>query len=212
MRGIQLTDDNAPFTCESCEYAKRTSKHILKERAADVFGAEVHTDVWGSSPIASLGGREYYITFKYTRVEILRTKEEAFAAYKVFAAWAEMLYGKRIKRLRPDRGAEFTGSETGSKLTKFLEEQGTEQRLTALDTPQHNGAAESLNRRPVERVSAILHHSGLPRSLWAEALHFIVWLKNHHTSTHALGSSSSSTLYERLNRQKPNLELRHTGR
>ncbi len=27
------------------------------------FGAEVHTDLWGPSPVASMGGRKYYITF-----------------------------------------------------------------------------------------------------------------------------------------------------
>jgi hypothetical protein len=52
--------------CESCVYAKATRKPIAKaregERAKD-FAGEVHTDLWGPTPVATLGGRCYYISF-----------------------------------------------------------------------------------------------------------------------------------------------------
>jgi len=109
----------------------------------------------------SLGGRKYYVTFtdnhtRYTRLSLLCTNDEAFDAYKSFAGWAKTQHGMRIKRLRSDRGGEYTGKE----FSNFLKEQGTERRLTTHDTPQHNGIAESLNRRLVECVQAIL------RGLW----------------------------------------------
>ena len=66
VTGLHLLDDFPPFTCDSCEYAKMTRKAICKEceaAQADSFGAEVHTDIWGPSPLESLGGRRYYITF-----------------------------------------------------------------------------------------------------------------------------------------------------
>ncbi len=47
----------------------------------------------------------------------------------------------------------------------------------------------------------MLHQAELPKNLWAEAIHFAVWLKNR-TSTKAIGNV---TPYERLYRQKPNL-------
>ena len=53
----------------------------------------------------------------------------------------------------------------------------------------------------MEHTRAILHQAGLPKNLWAEAVHFAVWLKNR-TSTKALGSV---TPYERLYNEKPNL-------
>jgi hypothetical protein len=72
---------------------------VLKARLAPTkprylgtsFGEEVHTDVWGPSPTQSLGGRKYYVTFTddylhYTCMQLLRTKDEAFGAYKAFAA------------------------------------------------------------------------------------------------------------------------------
>ena len=91
---------------------------------------------------------------------------------------------------------------TSRAFTQFLREQGTERRLTTHDTPQHNGVAESLNRRLLERVRALLHHSSSPKTLWAEALHFMVWLKNR-TSTQALGNRT--TPFEKLTGTKPNL-------
>src|SRR6202012_1579602 len=66
VSGLHLVDDFPPFTCDSCEHAKATRKTIRKEREAplaDSFGAEVHSDVWGPSPVLSLGGRKYYVTF-----------------------------------------------------------------------------------------------------------------------------------------------------
>ena len=53
----------------------------------------------------------------------------------------------------------------------------------------------------MERVRAIMHQADLPKSLWAEAILFAVWLKNR-TSTKALGNV---TPYQRLYGEKPNL-------
>ena len=205
ITGVQVIDDFPPFICDSCEYAKTTRKPIRKERAeppAQSFGDEVHTDVWGPSPTHSLGGRRYYVTFtddhtRFTRLEILRTKDEAFKSYKSFTAWAQTQHGARVKRLRSDRGGEFTSNA----FNDYLQKQGTERRLTTADTPQHNGIAEALNRRLMERTRAILHQAGLPKNLWAEAILFAVWLKNR-TSTKALGNV---TPFEKLYGQKPNL-------
>jgi hypothetical protein len=47
----------------------------------------------------------------------------------------------------------------------------------------------------------MLHQSELPQNLWAEAIHFAIWLKNQ-TFTRALGNM---TLYERLYGRKLNL-------
>jgi hypothetical protein len=205
VEGVELTDDNTLFACDSCEQAKSTHKPIRKEREeplASSFGEEVHSDVWGPSPMLSVGKSKYYITFTddfscYTRLTTMCTKDGALQAYKDYAAWAYTQHGARVKHLHSDHGGEYTGGE----FTSFLKEQGTERRLTTHDTPQHNGVAESLNRRLIERVRALLHQSSLPKTLWAEALHFIVWVKNR-TLTKALGNV---TPFERLTGRKPNL-------
>ena len=204
IEGIELTDDGSPIICDSCNYAKMTRKPIKHERStpsALQFGEEIHTDLWGPSPVASLGGRRYYITFtddatRYTRINILRNKSDALESYRALTAWAHTQHGVKIKTLRSDRGGEYTGRA----FTLYLQQEGTERRLTTHDTPQHNGVAEALNRRLLERVRAMLHQSGLSKNLWAEAVRHAVWLKNR-TSTRALGKST--TPFEKLYGHKP---------
>src|SRR5882762_4506083 len=126
--------------CDSCEYAKLTRKAICKEREAPLaqnFGDEIHMDLWGKSPVASLGGRRYYVTFtddatRYTKIDIIRTKDQTIDSYRAFAAWAHTQHGATIKHLRSDRGGEYTGRA----FTKLLQEEGTERRLTTHDTPK----------------------------------------------------------------------------
>ena len=62
------------------------------------FGDEVHTDIWGPSPTYSLGSRRYYVTFtddylRFTRLEVLHTKDEALDVYKLYATWACTQHG-----------------------------------------------------------------------------------------------------------------------
>ena len=160
VEGMELIDNHAPFICNSCEHTKSTCKVIWKEREAplaNAFGAEVHSNLWGPSPTQSLGKRKYHITFTddhthYTLLAILYAKDGALDAYKDFAAWAHTQHGVHIKRLHSDRGREYTGS----KFSEFLRGQGTEHWLTTHDTLQHNGVADSLNRRLVECMLALL--------------------------------------------------------
>ena len=54
------------FFCASCVYAKATRKSVPKMREgarAEVFGGEVHSDLWGKAPVESRGGKKYYVTF-----------------------------------------------------------------------------------------------------------------------------------------------------
>ena len=111
---------------------------------------------------------------RYTHLQVLKTKDEAFKAYKSFAMWAQTQHGVHIKCLRSDRGGEFLSNQ----FTAYLHQQGMECRLMTVDTPQHNGVAESLNRHLIECTCTILHHADLPKYLWVEAIQFAVWLKN----------------------------------
>ena len=53
---------------------------------------------------------------------------------------------------------------------------GTTRRLTVHNTPEHNGVAERANRTNLEIVHAMLHDSGLPKFLWAEAVSHTIYL------------------------------------
>jgi hypothetical protein len=62
--------------------------------------------------------------------------------------------------------------------------------------------AETLNCCLLECVRTLIKQVGLPTTLWGEALHFTVWVKNRML-THVLGNAT--TLYERLTRWKPSI-------
>jgi transposase InsO family protein len=205
VEGVQLINDSAIVTCKACEQAKATHKEIWKEHEvplSDVLGKEIHSDVWGHSPVPSLGGRRYYVTFTddfycHTWLTTMHTKDETLAAYKAYAAWFSTQHGVKIKWLHSDHGGEYTGKV----FSRFLAEQGTKRRLTMHDTPQHNGVAESLNHCLMECMRAFLIQAILSKSLWVEVSHFIIWLKNC-SITHVLGDA---TPHECLMGCKPNL-------
>jgi hypothetical protein len=185
INSMKTTDDN--FTsCNLCNYAKTTCKPIKVEHAvalAMTFREEVHSDVWGPSPLNSLGGCRYYITFtddysQFTWVQLLKTKDKAIVAYKAFTAWVWTQHRATIHCLQSDCGGEYTGKA----FTKFLQEQGTEQQLMTHDMLEHNGVVESLNCHLLEHVHTMLHQSGLPKMLWGEALNHAIWLKNHSST------------------------------
>jgi len=110
VTGLQLMNPNTSFTCNSCKYAKATRKPINKEwtsKPAKAFGDEIHLDLWGPSPISTIGGHKYYVSFTddysyYTSLNLLKYKDEALPAYKAFVAWVKNQHGVRIKRLCSD--------------------------------------------------------------------------------------------------------------
>ena len=169
-------------SCESCEYAKATRKAIGKIRnppRREHIGDEVHSDLWGPSPVLTGGQNQYYVSFtddhtRFTKLYLQKLKSDTFESYLHFEAWLRTQFNTPLKRLRSDRGGEYLSD----KFSKHLKANGTERKLTVHDTPEHNGLAEQLNRRYIERTCAMLHASGLPKSLWGEAIMHANWLKN----------------------------------
>ena len=214
VTGIRLeyTPSGTPFFCEFCVYGKATRKSVPKIREGDratVFGGEVHSDLWGKSPVESRGGKNYMDTYiddktRLTHVYFLRKKDEQPDAYKGYEAWVENHMGVRIKVLNTDRGGEYLGSD----FIAYLKSRGTLQKLSVHDTHQESGVAERRNRTIVERVRALLHASGLPKKLWAEAARHVVWLLNRTTTKAVEGM----TPFEAAFGKKPNLKgLREWG-
>jgi len=179
---LEYSPSGDPFFCESCVYAKATRKSVPKMREgerATKFGQEIHSDVWGPAPIESKGGKHYYVTHVddnswLTHLNLLRKKDEAPDAYNDFDIWCETQLDARIKILNSDRGGEYTGAD----FVTYLKSRGTVQKLNVHDKPQQAGVAEWRNRTIAERIRALLHASGLPKSLWGEAARHVVWLLN----------------------------------
>jgi hypothetical protein len=200
--GVELDTESTETECDACIFARATRLPISKIRIsppAQNFGDEIHTDVWGPAKIPTRQNRHFFITFtddatRYTTTFLLRTKDQALDMYKMFEAWAVTQHHcQAIKVLRSDRGGEYLSKA----FDQHLAQAGTARKLTTHDTPRHNGIAERLNRTLLERIRAFSHTSGLPKSLWGEALRHATWLKNR-TATRALdGKTPFEALYGR---------------
>ena len=69
----------------------------------------MHTDLHGPVAVVSGAGKLYWALFiddfsQYRCIYFLHKKSDALLAYKEFKAEAELLTGKRIKKLRDDKG------------------------------------------------------------------------------------------------------------
>jgi transposase InsO family protein len=205
LMGVKLADTTV-HDCESCLYGRAKRAAISPKRLgprSKNLGDKIHSDVWGPADTRSINGHRYYVSFiddatRHSTIYLLRTKDEVFTAYKKYEAYLSTQHGANIKSLHSDRGGEYTSQV----MREYLESKGTRQLLTVHDTPEHNGIAEYLNRRVLERVRAMLHESNLPAFLWSEAARHAIYLINRTptTSTH-LGAPCSSTPQESRNSQ-----------
>ncbi|KAL5823214.1 hypothetical protein ACOSQ4_021114 [Xanthoceras sorbifolium] len=171
--------------CEDCIFGKQ--KKVSFAKIGKIPKAEklelVHTDVWGPSPVSSLSGSLYYVTFiddstRKVWVYFLKKKSEVFDTFRKWKAMVENETGLKIKRLMSDNGGEYRDS----RFREFCANSGIKMEKTVPMTPQQNGVAERMNRTLNERARSMRLHAGLPKMLWAEAVNTAAYLINRGPS------------------------------
>ena len=153
--------------CESCILGKQKNVSFLKTgRTSKVEKLElVHTDLWGPSPIASLGGSRYYITFindssRKVWVYFLKNKFDVFETFKKWKAMVETETSLKVKCLKSDNGGEYIDG----RFSEYCAAQGIKMEKTIPGTPKQNGVAERMNRTSNERARSMRLHAGLPKN------------------------------------------------
>ncbi|KAJ9544368.1 hypothetical protein OSB04_024075 [Centaurea solstitialis] len=106
--------------------------------------------------------------------ESRKAKSDAAEVIIAFIKRIQVLLGRQVKKLRSDNGTEFRNV----KLQSFLEEVGISHNFSAVRTPQQNGVVERKNRTLVEAARSMIAHSGVPPSLWAEAVSTACYTQN----------------------------------
>ncbi|KAI5355015.1 hypothetical protein L3X38_007910 [Prunus dulcis] len=86
----------------------------------------------------------------------------------------ELQSGYKLKKLRSDRGGEYTSAE----FLQFCEEIGLERQLTVAYSPQQNGVAERKNRTIVEMSKTMMKEKKLPYKFWGEAVNTAVYIRD----------------------------------
>ena len=79
----------------------------------------IHSDLCKFEGILTSGGNRYIIIFiddfsKYTTVYLLKTESDAFEKFQDFLKEVENQFGRKIKRIRSDRGREYESSAFNS--------------------------------------------------------------------------------------------------
>ncbi|KAI5342090.1 hypothetical protein L3X38_009965 [Prunus dulcis] len=148
-------------------------------------------------------GNRFFLTFiddciRMCWVYFLRHKLEALCVFKKFKATVKFQSGYKLKKLRSDRGGEYTLVE----FDRFCDNAGIERQLTTPYTPQQNGVAERKNRTIVEIAKCLLLEKKIPFDLWAEAVNISVYILNR-CPTKAL---SKRTPFEAYGGRKPGVK------
>ncbi len=133
---------------------------------------------------------------RYTEVYLLGQKSEVPEKIKEYVRHVQTKFGKTPKKIRSDRGGEYTAE----RLQTFLKDEGIQAELTTPYTPQQNGCAERKNRSLVEMTRCMLNDSGLPKKFWGEAI-----MTANHLQNRLPVDGKETTPYEGWNKRKPDL-------
>ncbi|GJU84592.1 putative RNA-directed DNA polymerase [Tanacetum coccineum] len=141
--------------CEPCVLGKQKKVSFIKSgNTRKLQRLElVHTDVYGPTSVASIGGSHYYVTFiddssRKVWVYFLKNKFEVFNTFKKWKAAMENETNLRVKCLKSDNGGEYNSRE----FIEYCAENEIRMLKTILETPQQNGVAERMNRTLNERA------------------------------------------------------------
>ena len=166
--GIPLIH-RAEQVCDGCALGKQ---HRAPFPRASAYRANtglelVHGDLCGPVTPATPGGKLYFLLIiddfnRYMWLELLRSKDEAFASFKKVKAPAEAESGKRLKAFRTDRGGEFNSGV----FTVYCNENGIKRNTTAPYSPQQNGVVEWRNQSVVEMARCFLKSMQVPGRFW----------------------------------------------
>ncbi|KAI5338773.1 hypothetical protein L3X38_018045 [Prunus dulcis] len=129
----------------------------------------------------------WYTLMCVVQCKLLQKQEIVF---KRFSATVELQSGYKVKKLRSDRGGEYTSNE----FNKFCDEMGMERHLTVAYSPQQNGVAERKNRTIVEMAKCMMFEKGMPLEFWAETVNTAVYVLNR-SPTKALDKKTPFEAY-----------------
>ena len=102
---------------------------------------------------------------RYFYVYLLKSKDEALEAFKLFKTEVENQLRKRIKEIISKRGGEYDAL-----VNEFCAEHKIIHETTIPYSAQQNNIAKCENRTLKNMMNALLISSGLPQNLWREAI------------------------------------------
>ena len=201
ITGISFEKDRV---CSACVAGKQLKKsHPLKNIVTTSRPLELlHLDLFGPSHYDTLGGSKYGLVIvddysKYSWVFLLKSKDETYREFIVFAKKAQRMYESEIKAIRTDNGTEFKTYT----MQEFVDDEGIKHEFSAPYTPQQNGVVERKNRTIIEMARTMLSEFKSPHNFWGESISTAV----HYSNRLFLRPLHNKTPYELLTGNKPNV-------
>ena len=152
----------------------------------------------------SLGGKKYAAVYvdeytRFTRLYFLANKSDALQSFKTYeremaallgGAQVQQLHAEgemsalldnsleavRVRRLHSDQGGEYMSRE----FQVHCQERGILQTFAGVRAPPQNGLAERAWNTLMGTVRSMLAHSGLGKSIWAEAANTACYIITPH--------------------------------
>lgn len=103
--------------CESCKLAKHSALPFsIRETVSSNPFDLVHSDIWGPSPLPSMTGFLYYVSFiddctRFTWVYLMHRRSDLSSIYRQFSEMIHTQFHCRIKILRTDGAREYLSTE-----------------------------------------------------------------------------------------------------
>jgi hypothetical protein len=128
----------------------------------------IYSDVWGPSPVLSINGNRYYISFidAYSRFMWLfpiQNKSDVKSVFISFQTMVECLFSRKIKSVQSDWGGEYRSLHTYFKYIGIIH------RLSCPHTHQQQGCVDRKHRHIIDTTLALLADNGVPKQFWDEA-------------------------------------------
>ena len=185
IKGLPEKGFKAIFICESCLFGKMSHQRFAKSKTVTEFPLQlVHTDLCGPLPIPSLSRARYSISFidnttRFTVVNFLKQKSDAFAAFYKYKQLAENQTSRTIKKVRSDNGGEYVSQE----WENFFDNNGITHQKIVPYTPQQNGIAERKNRTLLIVARSLLKMGQMKQQFWEDAISTTCYLQNRSPHT-----------------------------
>ena len=137
----------------------------------------------------------------WTWVAFLKHKSDTFAAFKEWLTFVEKQTGQQLLIFHTDNEDEFITKE----WKKFLKDWGIWHETASPNTLAQNGDAKRQNWTIFDCDQTILIDAGLPLFLFAEAVNYIAYTKNCHSTS----TLTNTTPYEVCLNKKPDISKLH---
>jgi hypothetical protein len=189
------------FHCTTCALSKftkrvfKTTEHRVKQSLTRMY-----SDLSEKQAVKTKDGAQYYVTLidektRYVWIRLLKLKSDTSQALESMIREAERQTRRKLKVIRTDNEEEYVAIDV------FLNHEEVVHERSPAHSHESNGLPERLNRTLETMVRGMLVSSGLPPSMWGEAVHTAVYIKNRlpHRAV-------KTTPYEELHGEKPSIK------